>query len=116
MDSIKQKIKELMSKERYTIPTLAHDVGMTKANMYNILTKNQKVTIELLEELSKLFNVPMKYWFDDQGDPSMVREDGESYVKYMNDLVNALNKIIEMKDQELNRMREEINILKSNNK
>jgi transcriptional regulator with XRE-family HTH domain len=113
MDRIKLKIKEIAERQKVSIPNIAAGIGMTKSNMYNILSGNQKVSLELLEDLCKFFNVPMKYWFDDQEQTSLVREDGESYVRYMNDLVAAQKTIIDMKDQEIQRMREEINLLKS---
>jgi transcriptional regulator with XRE-family HTH domain len=65
MKSIGDKIKNLIENSKYTVTQVASNLGMTNQNLYKILKKDS-VDSKILVELSKLFGVPISYFFDDQ--------------------------------------------------
>lgn len=65
MFNIGLKIKELMSQEKIDAPTLAKKLGKTKQAVYPMLEKEDCNTA-VLRDLSRIFNVPVTYFFTDE--------------------------------------------------
>ena len=59
------KIRELMSKEKMDVPTLAKKMDRTKQAVYDMLEK-EDVSTAILKKLSGIFKVPVTYFLTDE--------------------------------------------------
>ena len=59
------KIKTLLSRDHIDAPALAKIIGKSKQAVYDMLEK-EDLNTSLLRMLSKIFNVPITYFFDEE--------------------------------------------------
>lgn len=89
MFNIGLKIKELMSQEKIDAPELAKRIGKTKQAVYAMIEK-EDINTAVLRDISKVFNVPITYFFDGNSQEN----------------VDLLKKEIQLLKDELQRLRE----------
>lgn len=56
-------LKQLLEKKRINIPTLANEIGMSKAGMYQAIDK-ERLTVDTLEKIAKALSVPVSVFFE----------------------------------------------------
>ena len=63
MDKI-QKIKDLIESKNSSYDKLAKSLGKTTQTIANYLTGRTKIDVDTLENIAKVFEVPISYFFD----------------------------------------------------
>lgn len=122
------KIKALMSQENIEVSELAIQLGKSKQAIYDMLEKNDLNT-SILRDLSKIFEVPISYFFEDNNSTNpntkgnsnvVVGRDSNGNIqldKCHDDLETALREIqylkalIKEKDERLDEKERLINVL-----
>lgn len=51
------RIKEILGKNKITVTSFAREIGITQANMSNIVNGKSKPSLETLEKIAKALNV-----------------------------------------------------------
>lgn len=93
------RIKQLASKEKLEIPELAIKLGKSKQAVYDMLSK-QDLNTSVLRELASIFNVPITSFFQEEGEASS----------------SNIQEELELANQEIKRLRNEIEVLRSEKK
>ena len=58
------KIKDLLTDKRITMTTLSEKIGMSRGGLHTAIA-NKTLTIEALEKIAEVFEVPISIFFDD---------------------------------------------------
>ncbi len=104
---IGDRIKKLIEESRYSVPQVAERLNMTNQNLYKIL-KKESVDSNLLFDLSKLFGVPISYFFEDENGSSAINlgeknialaGSGNNFFKENAQDVNTISKITELEQK-----------------
>lgn len=122
------KIKALMSQENVEVSELAIQLGKSKQAIYDMLEKNDLNT-SILRDLSKIFGVPISYFFEDSNSTNQNTKGNSNVVvgrdnngniqldKCQDDLEAAMREIqylkalIKEKDERLDEKERLINVL-----
>lgn len=59
------RLKDLLSEKKITIPQLAGRIGMSKGGLYTAIS-NQTLTVITLEKIAEALDVPVPYFFYDE--------------------------------------------------
>lgn len=96
------KIKVLAKKKNITVPVIAEKLGRSKQNIYAIFKGEQRVSTELLEEISLILGVsPLYFWSEMNEDPE----------KYSIGVSDEVMRAYESTQKELIAMRKQIELL-----
>ncbi len=82
------KIKSLIDISGQSVNETADKLGMSHQNLYNMF-KKESVDTKYLVMLSRMFGVPMSYFFDDSLPPMSVRGNGNQAIAGHNNLVGG---------------------------
>lgn len=63
-----KRLKELLTQKRINIPSLAKEIGMSKAGLYLAFDK-ERLTVDVLEKIAEVLEVPV-YVFFEGGQPT----------------------------------------------
>lgn len=96
------KIKALVEQKKVKVPVIAKKLGRSKQNIYAIFKGEQRVSTELLEQISEILDVSPAYFW------SELNEDPEKYRVGVSD---EIMKAYESTQQELISMRRQIELL-----
>ncbi len=96
------KIKALVEQKKVKVPVIAKKLGRSKQNIYAIFKGEQRVSTELLEQISEILDVSPAYFW------SELNEDPENYRVGVSD---EIMKAYESTQQELISMRRQIELL-----
>lgn len=67
------KIKELTEKRNGGLKKLAADINMSEANLHRCINAN-KIQATDLENIARIYNVPVGYFFDEVDTPDLASE------------------------------------------
>jgi transcriptional regulator with XRE-family HTH domain len=90
------RIKELSRVKKLRIEDLAAKIGMTAPGFHKMI-KNETITVETLEKISKVLGVSMAYWFDDEL-KGLAKEDREAYANSYKVKVTDLERQVKILD------------------
>lgn len=64
MNLLEKKIRYLLVSKKITLDKLCENMDMSKQNLYHIFRKDD-TSYSNIKKMSKFFNVPLSYFFDD---------------------------------------------------
>lgn len=70
---ISNRIRLLQKERRFSLKFICNSIDISETGMQGIL-KNNTTSLETLIKLSKFFDVPMTYWFEENETLNMVQE------------------------------------------
>jgi transcriptional regulator with XRE-family HTH domain len=84
---ISYKIRELRLKNGDTLEDLGNKLNFNFSNLSKIERGIRKPTIELIEQLSKLYDVPLSYFFGEKGEiPPELLKIGAEWVTFVEEM------------------------------
>lgn len=87
MKDISKKIKELRIKHGYTLEELGEKLNFNYSNLSKIERGVRKPTLELMEQLAKLYDVPLSYFFGEEREvPEALKKIGVEWVTFIEEM------------------------------
>jgi transcriptional regulator with XRE-family HTH domain len=87
MENISKKIREVRQKNGNTLEELAKKLNFNTSNLSKIERGIRRPTIELIEQISKIYDVPLTYFFGEKGDvPKELKELGTDWVAFVEEM------------------------------
>lgn len=92
-DSIGRKLKAILKRKSINAKEFGEMMGKSEGRVYQYY-KESNFNTDTLKDFSKLLNVPMAYWFDEDDSPkSIVNGDGSAASVYGNATVGEQKEI-----------------------
>lgn len=105
------RIKQFINEKNLSWRGIAARIGVNKQNLYNYRDEKVRVPLELLDQISKRFDVPMTYWFEEDI-PNEAHEGKSNYIQLKkNESMKVLQKELDRKQEEIDRLWDQINFL-----
>lgn len=98
---VSNKLRYILKKKKITIKELAERIGVTDKGM-GLMLKTNSFKVENLQKISKVLQVPMKYWFEEVEDfpgSHAINEENANYGFNVSREVELLEKRIADKNQ-----------------
>ena len=83
------KIKKQMGIKRVKRYEAAEYIGLS-LHGFDEMIRNETMTVDRLEKISRLFDVPISYWFAEGEEISMVKEPESIYKKRTDEILEIL--------------------------
>ena len=94
-----EKIRQLIENQtQYNKKEVAEKIQTSETNLH-LLMKKESVETKYLEALSRLFNVPMHYFFDESNQPG--KKASPESRKFGDDVIEFLKEQLRQKDQQI---------------
>ena len=113
-DTIMLNLNRFVNKKNLTLGGLANKIGVNKQNFYAYRDRRANIPIETLELISKRFEVPMTYWFEEKEDHHTVKEGSINYEPSKQNEMNQLIKDLEYFRERCKKLERELEELKGN--
>ena len=113
--NIKERIKEIIDKKGITIRELASKINMSEQNLYKCFRRNS-IELKYLEQMSEFLEIPLSYFFNENETISSNKLEGNKNITLQNNNLGDNNKVSIMlhdKDEEIEKLKREIDHLKS---
>ena len=117
MESIIQKIRQLLDKEKITNKQLSEKLKVSHQTINNYLNGRTKIDIKTLNDFSLILNVPISYFFGEYQEPikpiNEINEPKHLYKKKCDEMqkqIESLNKLVESKDKIILLLEEKLNL------
>lgn len=87
MEKIGDKIREIRLKHKHTLEELGEKINFNPSNLSKIERGIRKPAIELVEQLAKIYDVPLSYFFGEEGEVSTeLREIGVEWITFIEEM------------------------------
>lgn len=82
-----KRIRDIREKNKDTLEDLAVKLNMSWSSLGKFERGERKITPELLERIAKLYDVPILYFFGEEGEvPSGLKELGANWVTFIEEM------------------------------
>lgn len=111
MNKYGKRIRSLREKNNLTLEEAAKQLNMTWSSLGKYERGERKVTPELLEQIAKTYNVPLSYFFGEEGEvPEELKKVGVEWVTFVEEMEEK-----ELTPEEIKAILEIVNIEKLKN-
>lgn len=87
MRNIGNKIRDIRIKNGHTLEELGDKLNFNPSNLSKIERGVRKPTIELIDQLAEIYDVPVNYFFGEQGEiPEELKEYGAEWVAFVEEM------------------------------
>lgn len=87
MEHISKKIREIRTKNGDTLEELGEKLNFNPSNLSKIERGIRKPHIELVEQISKIYDIPLTYFFGEpQEVPEELKEIGAEWVSFVEEM------------------------------
>lgn len=84
---IGQKIRYLRTKNGHTLEELGNKLNFNYSNLSKIERGARKPTLEMLEDVAKIYGVPVSFFFGETQElPSELKEIGEGWINFAKEM------------------------------
>jgi transcriptional regulator with XRE-family HTH domain len=89
MKDISNKIREIRKKHGHTLEELGERLNFNPSNLSKIERGLRKPTIELIEQLMEIYEVPLTYFFGEEADvPDELKKIGVEWISFVEEMEN----------------------------
>lgn len=87
MQNIGNKIREIRIKNGHTLEEVGDKLNFNSSNLSKIERGIRKPTIELVEQIAKMYDIPLTYFFGETGEvPNELKELGAEWVAFIEEM------------------------------
>lgn len=87
MKHLGNKVREIRQKHGHTLEELGDKLSFNPSNLSKIERGIRKPTIELIEQIAKLYDVPLSYFFGEEAEmPDELRELGAEWITFVEEM------------------------------
>jgi transcriptional regulator with XRE-family HTH domain len=87
MKDISKKIREIRTKHGHTLEELGEKLNFNPSNLSKIERGIRKPQIELIEQMAKIYDVPLTYFFGEQQEaPEELKAIGADWVSFVEEM------------------------------
>ncbi|MCM3665552.1 helix-turn-helix domain-containing protein [Mesobacillus subterraneus] len=84
---IGQKIRYLRTKNGHTLEELGNKLNFNFSNLSKIERGTRKPTLELLEDIAKIYDVPVSFFFGETKElPNELKKHGEGWINFIEEM------------------------------
>jgi transcriptional regulator with XRE-family HTH domain len=87
VNNIGNKIRDLRNKNGDTLPELGKRLNFNYSNLSKIERGERSASVELLEQIAKVYDVKISYFFGEEGElPNELKEKGAKWISFVDEM------------------------------